>query len=166
MWDEDGGVTRSRPRPQPSPCVLQVFDLSRLSPSKALQLCTLLPPGSARVLVCGGDGTVGWVLDAIDSMKLKVLLCCCCCSSSEGGGSRAVRDAVLDAVLPQGQDPFIPLVTILPLGTGNDLSNTLGWGAGYAGEVPVEQLLRNVLEAEVVKMDRWVFWLLLKPQGG
>ena len=51
---------------------LQVFDLSELPPSKALQLCTLLPPGSARVLVCGGDGTVGWVLDAIDAMKLKV----------------------------------------------------------------------------------------------
>lgn len=53
-------------------CVPQVFDLSELNPSKALQLCTLLPPGSVRVLVCGGDGTVGWVLDAIDTMKLKV----------------------------------------------------------------------------------------------
>uniref|UniRef100_A0A3Q4HZS2 Diacylglycerol kinase n=1 Tax=Neolamprologus brichardi TaxID=32507 RepID=A0A3Q4HZS2_NEOBR len=90
---------------------VQVFDLSQLTPSKALQLCTLLPPGSVQVLVCGGDGTVGWVLDAIDAMKLK------------------------------GQDQFIPRVTILPLGTGNDLSNTLGWGAGYAGEIPVEQVL-------------------------
>lgn len=54
------------------PVFLQVFDLSELTPSKALQLCTLLPPGSVRVLVCGGDGTVGWVLDAIDTMKLKV----------------------------------------------------------------------------------------------
>ncbi|XP_030206808.1 diacylglycerol kinase epsilon [Gadus morhua] len=104
---------------------VQVFDLSKLAPSKALQLCTLLPPGSVRVLVCGGDGTVGWVLDAIDAMKLK------------------------------GQDPFIPQVTILPLGTGNDLSNTLGWGSGYAGEIAVEQVLRNILDAEVVKMDRW-----------
>lgn len=49
-----------------------MFDLSELTPSKALQLCTLLPPGSVQVLVCGGDGTVGWVLDAIDTMKLKV----------------------------------------------------------------------------------------------
>lgn len=55
---------------------LQVFDLSELTPSKALQLCTLLPPGSVRVLVCGGDGTVGWVLDAIDTMKLKVRCDC------------------------------------------------------------------------------------------
>uniref|UniRef100_A0A3B4DAX6 Diacylglycerol kinase n=1 Tax=Pygocentrus nattereri TaxID=42514 RepID=A0A3B4DAX6_PYGNA len=95
------------------------------TPAKALQLCTLLPPGAVRVLVCGGDGTVGWVLDAIDTMKLK------------------------------GQDQFIPRVTILPLGTGNDLSNSLGWGSGYAGEIPIEQVIRNVLEAEVVKMDRW-----------
>lgn len=56
----------------------------------------------------------------------------------------------------QGQDQFIPRVMILPLGTGNDLSNSLGWGSGYAGEIPVEQVLRNVLEAEVVKMDRSV----------
>lgn len=55
----------------------------------------------------------------------------------------------------QGQDQFIPRVTILPLGTGNDLSNTLGWGAGYAGEIPVEQVLRNIVDAEVVQMDRW-----------
>uniref|UniRef100_A0A3P9KYJ1 Diacylglycerol kinase n=1 Tax=Oryzias latipes TaxID=8090 RepID=A0A3P9KYJ1_ORYLA len=103
----------------------QVFDLSVLPPTKALQLCNLLPPGRVQVLVCGGDGTVGWVLDAIDAMKLKA------------------------------QDQFIPRVTILPLGTGNDLSNTLGWGAGYAGEIPVEQVLRNILDAEVVQMDRW-----------
>lgn len=55
----------------------------------------------------------------------------------------------------QGQDQFIPRVTVLPLGTGNDLSNSLGWGAGYAGEIPVEQVLRNILDAEVVKMDRY-----------
>lgn len=48
-----------------------------------------------RVLVCGGDGTVGWVLSTLDSMKW----------------------------------PSYPPIGIVPLGTGNDLSNTLGWGA-------------------------------------
>lgn len=52
---------------------VQVFDLSKIAPAKALQLCTLLPCNAVRVLVCGGDGTVGWVLDAIDEMKIKVL---------------------------------------------------------------------------------------------
>ncbi|XP_005999987.1 diacylglycerol kinase epsilon [Latimeria chalumnae] len=104
---------------------VQVFDLNTISPIKALQLCTYLPNNSARVLVCGGDGTVGWVLDAIDEMKIK------------------------------GQEQYIPHVAILPLGTGNDLANTLGWGAGYAGEIPVEQILKNVMEADTVKLDRW-----------
>ncbi|XP_053309944.1 diacylglycerol kinase epsilon [Spea bombifrons] len=104
---------------------VQVFDLSRVSPSKALQLCALMPANSAKVLVCGGDGTVGWVLDAVDEMKIK------------------------------GQENFVPQVAVLPLGTGNDLANTLGWGPGYAGDVPVEQILRNVMEAESIKLDRW-----------
>ncbi|XP_039596218.1 diacylglycerol kinase epsilon [Polypterus senegalus] len=103
---------------------LQVFDLTKLAPIKALQLCTILPPKGVRVLVCGGDGTVGWVLDAIDEMRIK------------------------------GHE-HIPYVTILPLGTGNDLANSLGWGAGYAGEIPIEEVLRNVMDAEAVKLDRW-----------
>uniref|UniRef100_F2Z490 diacylglycerol kinase (ATP) n=1 Tax=Mus musculus TaxID=10090 RepID=F2Z490_MOUSE len=104
---------------------VQVFDVTKTPPIKALQLCTLLPYYSVRVLVCGGDGTVGWVLDAIDEMKIK------------------------------GQEKYIPEVAVLPLGTGNDLSNTLGWGTGYAGEIPVAQVLRNVMEADGIKLDRW-----------
>ena len=72
LWDLFNFCTKHDLHPSSLPPLLQVFDLSELTPSKALQLCTLLPPGSVRVLVCGGDGTVGWVLDAIDTMKLKV----------------------------------------------------------------------------------------------
>ncbi|XP_041073335.1 diacylglycerol kinase epsilon [Carcharodon carcharias] len=104
---------------------IQVVDLDSSTPHKALQLCTLLPNNAARVLVCGGDGTVGWVLDAIDEMKYK------------------------------GQDQYIPHVAILPLGTGNDLSNTLGWGAGYAGDVAAEVILQNVLDGDPMQLDRW-----------
>ncbi|XP_078393448.1 diacylglycerol kinase epsilon [Cetorhinus maximus] len=104
---------------------IQVVDLDSSTPYKALQLCTLLPNHAARVLVCGGDGTVGWVLDAIDEMKYK------------------------------GQDQYIPHVAILPLGTGNDLSNTLGWGAGYAGDVAAEVILQNVLDGDPMQLDRW-----------
>ncbi|XP_051889235.1 diacylglycerol kinase epsilon [Pristis pectinata] len=108
---------------------VQVVDLGTVTPYKALQLCTLLPSHSACVLVCGGDGTVGWVLDAIDEMKYK------------------------------RQEQYIPRVAILPLGTGNDLSRTLGWGAGYAGDATAEGILRQVLEGETVKLDRWRVWL-------
>ncbi|XP_059804123.1 diacylglycerol kinase epsilon isoform X2 [Hypanus sabinus] len=104
---------------------VQVLDLGTVTPYKALQLCTVLPSHSVCVLVCGGDGTVGWVLDAIDEMKHK------------------------------GQEQYTPRVAILPLGTGNDLSRTLGWGAGYTGDQTAEGILRHVLEGETVKLDRW-----------
>ncbi|GCC20278.1 hypothetical protein chiPu_0021332, partial [Chiloscyllium punctatum] len=103
---------------------IQVVDLDSTTPYKALQLCTLLPSHKTRVLVCGGDGTVGWVLDAIDDMKYK------------------------------GQEQSIPYVAVLPLGTGNDLSNTLGWGAGYTGDITTEEILQSVLDGEVTKLDR------------
>mmetsp|Transcript_28391 Transcript_28391/g.37129 ORF Transcript_28391/g.37129 Transcript_28391/m.37129 type:complete len:697 (+) Transcript_28391:163-2253(+) len=46
---------------------LQVFDISdRQQPSKALQQFAKLP--RLRVLVCGGDGTVGWVLKELEAL--------------------------------------------------------------------------------------------------
>lgn len=51
---------------------LQVVDLCETSPECALEWCRLLPNATWRVIVAGGDGTVGWVISAIDSLKLKV----------------------------------------------------------------------------------------------
>jgi len=49
-----------------------VIDLSEIPPEGALEWCLLLPHVTWRVMVAGGDGTVGWVLSAIDKLKLKV----------------------------------------------------------------------------------------------
>lgn len=52
--------------------VLQVLDLSDIPPECGLEWCHLLPHVTCRVLVAGGDGTIGWVLQAIDKLKQKV----------------------------------------------------------------------------------------------
>ena len=74
-----------------------------------------------RVLVCGGDGTVGWVLTEIDIMDYH--------------------------------NP--PPIAVLPLGTGNDLARTLGWGGGYERSDDLLNLLVHVRKGGIVDVDRW-----------
>ena len=99
---------------------LQVFDLNRGGPQPGLLLFEDVP--DVRILVCGGDGTVGWVLSALDDN-------------------------------PRYQPK--PPVAVLPLGTGNDLSRSLGWGPGYEGDESISLLLKQAAEAPVVTLDRW-----------
>ncbi|KAF5401871.1 Diacylglycerol kinase [Paragonimus heterotremus] len=47
----------------------QVFDLSQGGPRMGLELFNRVP--NLRVLVCGGDGTVGWVFSTIDELELS-----------------------------------------------------------------------------------------------
>ncbi len=51
---------------------IQVVDLSELTPECGLEICRFLPQHVCRVLACGGDGTVGWILAAIDKANLSV----------------------------------------------------------------------------------------------
>ena len=52
---------------------------------------------------------------------------------------------------------------MLPLGTGNDLSRSLGWGGGYTDE-PLSKILQSVQQADVINMDRWKLRLSLNTE--
>uniref|UniRef100_A0A1I8JHJ4 Diacylglycerol kinase n=1 Tax=Macrostomum lignano TaxID=282301 RepID=A0A1I8JHJ4_9PLAT len=47
----------------------QVFDMAQHEPSFALELFRKVP--NLRILVCGGDGTAGWVLSTIDRLGIS-----------------------------------------------------------------------------------------------
>ena len=48
-----------------------------------------------------------------------------------------------------------PAVGIIPLGTGNDLARTLGWGGGFSGKNSMKGLLLQMAASKVVNLDRW-----------
>ena len=77
-----------------------------------------------KILVCGGDGTIGWVLQCLDNVG-------------------------------QDSECSSPACAIVPLGTGNDLARVLRWGSGYTGAEDPLSLLKDVIEAEEIRLDRW-----------
>ncbi|KEP61840.1 UNVERIFIED_CONTAM: diacylglycerol kinase, putative [Hammondia hammondi] len=154
---------------------LQVIDIqAEGGPSRALSFFRpLAMTKRLRVLVCGGDGTVGWIIDSIhkvygaeaaeeergseaqtgdevDSGETAGKLG----AQSEGrrgrreneGIARGSRDRVCDlrSLVPVG---------ICPLGTGNDLSNVLGWGFSFDGDI-MKHLLK-IQRAVSSTLDLW-----------
>ena len=87
----------------------QVFNLDNGGPLAGLYVFRKI--ANYKILVCGGDGTVGWVLSCLDNVGQDAE-----CSS--------------------------PPMSIIPLGTGNDLARVLRWGSGYVGDEDPLDLLR------------------------
>ena len=125
-----------------------VFDLLDQPPEKTIQdIChgrlgkkvssegnsTAITPensvASLRIIVCGGDGTCGWVFTAIDRA----------CEADEE--IKKIHDRLL--------------VCVMPLGTGNDLSRSLGWGKRYTKSMLGPRWLQRVRLADIVELDRW-----------
>ena len=115
-----------------------MFDLSQGGPEPAIELYRRVP--GMRLLACGGDGTVGWVLSCLDR---------------------------LEAEQPDHTHPghIQAAVGVLPLGTGNDLSRSLGWGGGYTDE-PLSKILQSLQQAEIINIDRWRLGLSLNTAAG
>ncbi|CAJ0577341.1 unnamed protein product, partial [Mesorhabditis spiculigera] len=100
----------------------QVFDVLKGGPLVGLYVFRNIP--KYKILACGGDGTIGWVLQCLDIAK---------------------QDAAC----------FSPPCGVVPLGTGNDLARVLRWGGGYTGEENPLDILKDVIEADEVRLDRW-----------
>ncbi|XP_052199523.1 diacylglycerol kinase 4-like isoform X2 [Diospyros lotus] len=78
-----------------------------------------------RVVVAGGDGTVGWVLGCLGELKKQ--------------GRQTVPTA------------------IIPLGTGNDLSRSFGWGGTFPfnWKSAIKRTLDRARTAPITRLDSW-----------
>ncbi|KQK01069.1 diacylglycerol kinase 3 isoform X1 [Brachypodium distachyon] len=118
----------------------QVFDLSIVKPSDFVHYglsclerladqgdnCAKDIRGKLRIVVAGGDGTVGWVLGCLqDLYRLK-------------------------------REP-VPPTGIIPLGTGNDLARSFGWGGSFpfGWRSAVKRYLSKAGTAPIVHLDSW-----------
>ncbi|XVE63416.1 hypothetical protein DITRI_Ditri07aG0018800 [Diplodiscus trichospermus] len=127
----------------------QVFDLQDVKPHEFVRyglaclekwanngdLCAKETRQNIRVVVAGGDGTVGWVLGCLGELHQK------------------------------GWEP-VPPVAIIPLGTGNDLSRSFGWGGSFpfAWKAATKRILHRVTTGPICRLDSW--YLVLQMPGG
>jgi len=82
--------------------------------------------------------------DYKDVDNLRIIAC-------GGDGTAGWVLSVMDNMeFPNGP----PSIGMIPLGTGNDLSRSLKWGGKYKDE-PLENIITDIENADVVKMDRW-----------
>ncbi|XP_024193970.1 diacylglycerol kinase 4 isoform X1 [Rosa chinensis] len=127
----------------------QVFDLSDVKPHEFVQYglgclerfaelgdkCAKECRQKIRVMVAGGDGTVGWVLGCLSELQ------------------------------KQGREP-VPPVGIIPLGTGNDLSRSFGWGGSFpfAWKSAIKKTLFRATTGPICRLDSWNI-LIQMPDG-
>ncbi|KAM7267199.1 hypothetical protein ACFE04_009365 [Oxalis oulophora] len=119
---------------------LCVFDLSEVRPHEFVQYglvcleklasrgdsCAQETRKKIRIMVAGGDGTVGWVLGCL-------------------------------AVLHKQQREPVPPVGVIPLGTGNDLARSFGWGGKFpfAWKSAMKKTLYRAGLGSVGHLDSW-----------
>jgi diacylglycerol kinase (ATP) len=123
---------------------IQIWDLANGSPGPILESFCVL--SRLRILVCGGDGTISWIISALEALNLKADQ-----AAQAIGGLQYQRQP---QQRQQQQRKKWPPIAILPLGTGNDLSRIHGWGGGYNNE-SLLTILEQVSEAYISLLDRW-----------
>ncbi|KAL8152162.1 hypothetical protein V2J09_009922 [Rumex salicifolius] len=117
----------------------QVFDLSNVKPEEFVQYglgcldqlanngdgCARDTRDKLRIMVAGGDGTVGWILGSLGELH--------------------------------NQNGPVPPVAIIPLGTGNDLSRSFGWGGSlpFVWKAAVKRSLHRATKGPICSLDSW-----------
>jgi len=56
-----------------------------------------------------------------------------------------------------------PAIALFPLGTGNDLARSLGYGPGSDSSESVGEVMRRIKSAELSTLDRWK--INIKPKN-
>nr|GEV76660.1 diacylglycerol kinase 4-like [Tanacetum cinerariifolium] len=118
----------------------QVFDLLKVKPHEFIQYglgclekfaslgddCAKQTREKLRIVVAGGDGTVGWVLGCLGDLHKA------------------------------GRDP-VPPTAIVPLGTGNDLSRSFGWGGSFPfnWKAAIKKTLDKATSNPTSRLDSW-----------
>ncbi|XP_039146018.1 diacylglycerol kinase 7-like [Dioscorea cayenensis subsp. rotundata] len=99
--------------------------------------CARLVRQRLRVMVAGGDGSVGWVLGSLAEL------------------------------IKQKREP-VPPVGIIPLGTGNDLSRSFGWGGSFpfAWRSAVKRSLHRAINNPTRHLDSWQIVLKMPASAG
>lgn len=112
---------------------LQVVTLPRSDPMPALRTFARVP--NLRIAIVGGDGTIGWIISCVETLKRELNNNC---------------THQISSWTP-------PPIAIMPVGTGNDLARCLGWGSGYNEwkSKGISNALNEILHASVQQLDRW-----------
>ncbi|GMH49484.1 hypothetical protein TL16_g07210 [Triparma laevis f. inornata] len=114
-----------------------VFDLRKCGKGN-MPSDNLLPYAKdplVRVLACGGDGTMGWILSSLDEVWKQVL-----------GDDKPLEESIYKGHLP---------LAMMPLGTGNDLSRSFGWGPTFSNSMRKQGMIDRVVQAKATPLDRW-----------
>ncbi|KAL1819879.1 hypothetical protein ACET3Z_014748 [Daucus carota] len=127
----------------------QVLDISDVKPHEFVQYglgclekfaslgdcCAKETREKLRVVVAGGDGSVGWVLGCLGELH------------------------------KQKREP-VPPTGIIPLGTGNDLSRTFGWGGSfpYNWKSAIKRTLDRAATGQIRRLDSWNIRLLMPAE--
>ena len=138
-----------------------------------------------RVIVLGGDGSIGWVLSTIDKYKLHSKVCMiyyedcfhlklmmtviyipqpsqplpthCTSSHTPSHNPHPTPHILITHTHNPHHMPHTIqcMVGVVPLGTGNDMARVLGWGAQATDEEKIPQILAEMEQSSFKLLDRW-----------